>query len=60
MKVYELMSELAKLSGGDEITVGLCITTQELSKGDEIERDCYSLILRISSIDDGRIYTEAP
>lgn len=59
MKVYELMNELKDLPSGLDLKVNICITTEELKDGKEIETGLYCKEFDISGVDElGTISTE--
>lgn len=51
MKNYELLSLLSEAKAGDEIKVNICLSIQELMKGDQLDKDLYVLTLYIDDFD---------
>lgn len=56
MKVYELMIELSELPAGQDIKVGACISSQELTThGEHVTDDHFYLSLTITDVDEDGI-----
>lgn len=54
MKVYELMNLLSSAEAGTEVTAVVYLSPTELiQRGDQIDNDCFCLILEIEDVDPG-------
>lgn len=53
MKVYELMSALAKMDAGADVRISTLISTEEFLKGNKLEDDLTSLTFAPCEVDEG-------
>ena len=51
MKVYELMSLLGQMRADQDVRIGVCLTSSELTSGEQIDKDCFCLNLDINDVD---------
>lgn len=51
MKVYELMSALGELNAGEDVTVTVCLTLQELMDSEQLDKNTFVLTLDIDEVD---------
>ena len=51
MKVYELMSLLGQMRADQDVKIGVCLTFSELTSGEQIDKDCFTLNLNIDDVD---------
>ena len=51
MKVYELMNLLGQMRADQDVRIEVCLTTSELTSGEQIDKDCFCLNLNVDDVD---------